>query len=228
MTDLLRTRLGLPLFGPIAIPDGSSDAAMELLDGQPVWRWVRFDVEKLPLEVLLDGLQILSVMREPTALNKFARELLNRPIEDTPYQARQLAFGSIVDTFLLAGRLEETLEWIERAKSEAMVEECSDVTWNFHEVSVFLGLNRSEEAHTVLEHIIGEHGRESGVMQALNNFFVQLGLLNPDGTPTARSQRLQGSSHSAPAGGLWTPDAEVGVPPGNSSKLWTPDDLDPS
>jgi tetratricopeptide (TPR) repeat protein len=196
---------------------------MELLDSQPIWRWFRFDVEKLPLDALMDGLQILSVMKEPRALYKFASELLNRPMKETPPEARYLAFEGILDVCLRAGKLEEALQWVEKAKNEAMEEKRSDAAWNFHEITIMLGLGRAEEAHALLGHLVNEHGREEGVMQALNNLFVRLGLINPDGTATARAMQARELQQAEPASGLWTPDAETGVPARNTSKLWTPD-----
>ncbi len=224
VVDLLRKKLGLPQFGPIAIPEGSDKDPMEVLDSQPVWRWFRFDVEKLPVNALMDGLQILAVMKEPRALYKFGKELLNRSMKETPAQARHLAFEGILDVCFVTGKLEEALEWIEKAKNEAMEEKRSDAVWNFHEVSILLGLGRAEEAHALIGHLVNEHGREEGVMQALNNLFVRLGLINPDGTPTMRAQQAREvRQEEAAVGGLWTPDAEAGIPAGNTSKLWTPD-----
>jgi len=220
IADVLRSRLGLPLFGPIEFPVGD---ALEVLDAQPIWRWHRFDVEKLPLDALLEGLQILSVMKEPRALYKFAQELLNRPMKEMPPQARNVAFEGLHETCVSVGRFEEALEWIEKAKNEAMEEKRSDAVWNLREVTILLGLGRAEEVHTMLQHLISEHGKEQGVMQALNNLFVRLGLINPDGTPTARALRPQEAQQSGSVAGLWTPDAEAGLPVGNTSKLWVPD-----
>ena len=216
--DVLRNRIGLPLFGPVEFPDGS---ATEVLDAQPIWRWHRLDVEKLPLDALLEGLQILSVMKEPRALYKFAQELLNRPMKDMPSQARNIAFEGLYEIGVSAGRFEEALEWIEKAKNEAMEEKRSDAVWNLREITILLSLGRAEEVHAALQHLVHEHGKEQGVMQALNNLFIRLGLVNPDGTPTARALRSQEPQQSEPAAGLWTPDAAA--PTGNASKLWVPD-----
>ena len=220
IVDVLRTRLGLPLFGPIAIPEGPDSNPMAFLDSQPIWRWFRFDVEKLPLDTLLEGLQILAVVKESRALYRFAKELLNRPMKETPSQARFLAFEGLIDVCLRTEKLEEALEWIEKAKNEAMEEKRSDAVWNFREVTILLSLGRAAESHAALQHLINEHGREEGVMQALNQLFVRLGLINPDGTPTARAMQ---SREPQQVSGLWTPDAEAGVPAENASKLWTPD-----
>ena len=222
--DLLRTRLGLPGFSAITIPDDADCDPMELLDNQPVWRWHRINVEKLPLEVLLNGLQILSVMKEPQAMSKFSKELLDRPMQETPAQARHIAFEGILDACFQYGNLEEALEWIEKAKNEAKEGRLSDAAWDFHEITVLFGLRRADEAFAKTEHLAEEHGREEGVLQALNNLFVQLGLINPDGTPTVRTRQLREAQKAeAAAGGLWTPDSETGISAGNTSKLWTPD-----
>jgi len=222
--DLLRTRLGVPQPSPITVPEDVGSDLMELLDGHPIWRWHRFDVEKLPLDVLMGGLQILSVMKEPRAVDKFAKELLNRPMKEMPAQVRHLAFEGILDVCFLYGNLEEALEWIEKAKNEAMEDNCSDAAWNFHEITILFGLGRADEAFALTEHLATEHGREEGVMQAVNSLFVQLGLINPDGTPTVRTRQLREAPKAeSTATGLWTPDSEAGIPVGNTSKLWTPD-----
>lgn len=139
-------------------------------------------------------------------------------------QVRYLAFEGIIDSCLAEGKPEEGLEWIEKAKNEAMEEKHSDAVWNFHEITILLSLGESEKAFGVINHLAQEHGREKGVMEALNNLLVRMGVLNPDGTPSAAVRQAQGQRGEAPApGGLWTPEGETGAPSGGASKLWTPD-----
>ncbi len=219
----LRVKLGLPGFGKIAVPQGADADLMEVLDSQPVWRWYRFDVEKFPQTVLIEGLQVLSVMKEPRALTAFGKELLNRPMKETPTQFRYLAFEGIIDSCLGSGKPEEALEWVEKAKNEAMEEKRSDAVWNFHEITIMFALGQTEKAIEVINHLAQEHGREKGVMEALNNLLIRMGVLNPDGTPSAAARQAQGGPQAEDRGGLWTPDAETGASTGSTSKLWTPD-----
>ncbi len=221
----LRRRLNLPEQGPIAIPEGSEEEMLEILDQHPVWRWYRFDVEKLSTPVLGEGLQVVSVMKEPRATARFAKELLNRPMRDVPVPLRVHAFESLIGIEQAMRNSEEALLWIEKAKNEAAELGYPDAGWCLHEIPIRLSLGQFEQAHETINYLVKNYGKDDRVMQALQHLFVQLGFLNPDGTPTAamrrRAETATASPEAAPAG-LWTPDAGS-VPAEGGSKLWTPD-----
>jgi hypothetical protein len=221
----LRRQLNLPEQGPIAIPEGSEEEMLEILDTHPVWRWYRFDVEKLSTPVLSEGLQVVSVMKEPRATSRFAKELLNRPMKDMPTPLRVHAFEQLIGIEQALRNSEEALLWIEKAKNEAAEVGYPDAGWCLHEIPIRLSLGQFEQAHETINYLVQNYGKDDRVMQALQHLFVQLGFLNPDGTPTAAMKRRAETATASPApNGLWTPDAGAGAAPAEGgSKLWTPD-----
>ena len=226
-TNGLRSRLGLPIHGPIAVPEGSEEEMLEMLDDHPVWRWYRFDVEKLSTRVLGEGLQIVSVMKEPRATSRFAKELLNRPMRDMPLPLRAMAFESLIGIAQALRNSEEALLWIEKAKNEAAELNYPDAGWCLHEIPIRLSLGQFEQAHETINYVVKKYGNDPNVMQMLHRMFVQLGFLNPDGTPKAplarRAEAAEASlSEAAATQGLWTPDSAA-PPTDGGSKLWTPD-----
>lgn len=229
-TNRLRAHFGLPTLDTIPVPEGTETDLLGVLDDQPVWRWYRFDVQKLPTPVLVEGMQVVAVMKEPRATARFARELLDRPMKDMPIEARALAFESLLGIARGMNNLDEAIDWIEKAKNEAEESGITDAGWCLHEIPIRLGLGQFEKVRETIDYVIKKYGHDDNVMQGLHNLFVQLGILNPDGTPTAgfarRSQAAATETAvAAPAqGGLWTPDGSGASPPeGGGSKLWTPD-----
>ncbi len=222
--NFLRRKLQLPEQGPIAVPEGSEEAMLEILDQHPVWRWYRFEVEKLSTPVLGEGLQVVSVMKEPRATARFAKELLGRPMKDMPFPLRVHAFESLIGIEQALRNSEEALLWIEKAKNEAAELGFPDAGWCLHEIPIRLSLGQIEQAHDTINYLVKNYGKDDRVMQALQHLFVQLGLLNPDGTPSAAMQRRAEAATASPAasGGLWTPDTAA-APSDGDSKLWTPD-----
>lgn len=239
VANQLRQKIGLPTLNPIPVPDGSEEEQIAVLDDLPVWRWYRLDVAKLPISALMEGIQIVAVMKEPRATLRFAEEILNRPMNDMPVQARMLAFESLIGIARGNNDLEGSLRWIEKAKNEAAELRTSDAVWCLHEIPIRLGLGQLEKAHEVINDIVKRHGHDQRIMQSLHQLFVQLGFLNPDGTPSAAIRRgdqlsdeLSGESMGNPvadsessnSGGLWTPGDEAPTGGGSgASKLWTPD-----
>ncbi|MGL4594174.1 MAG: tetratricopeptide repeat protein [Thermoguttaceae bacterium] len=228
-SNALRTRLGLPTRDTIEIPEGSDEEKLQILDQHPVWRWFRFDVSKLPTSALVEGIQIVAIMREPRSLSRFAKELLDRPITEMPPEARSLAFSSLIGIARGLGNSEEALEWIQKAKHEAAQTGSIDAEWCLHEIPLRLGLNQIEEAHNVIQDIVTRYKDNQQVMMLLQQMFVQLGLLNPDGTPTLQVQQsaartrtmneIDGESHNK----IWTPEGSDAPASGKTSALWTPD-----
>lgn len=234
VANQLRQKLGLPILNTIPIPKGNEEEQMAVLDDLPVWRWYRLDVEKLPTSALIEGIQIVAVMKEPRATLRFANEILNRPMSDTPIQARMLAFESLIGIARGNSNLDDALLWIEKAKNEAVELKTSDAVWCLHEIPIRLGLGQLEKAHEAINDIVKRHGHDQRIMQSLHQLFVQLGFLNPDGTPSAATRRgdqmvgetslSDADSETSTSGGIWTPGNDTPSESGTgSSKLWTPD-----
>lgn len=233
----LRERLGLPIPGPIAVPEGDLKEAevVKFLESVPVWRWYRFEIEKMSTDMLLRGLRMVEIVQEPRALIRFSEELLARPMKSMPPEARFLAFNTLIRVAQSERNLEEALLWIDRAKNECAELQLSPAAWKIASIGVYLGMGKMQEAQEVIQDVIARHGNEPEAMQMLQELFVGLGLMNPDGTPRGPQQaapappgtqavQAPGTSQPAPRpeSALWTPDGEAPKQSGGS-KLWTPD-----
>ncbi len=238
-------RLDLPVPGPIAVPGNlSGDAATAFLESVPIWRWYRFEIENMSTELLLSALRMAEVTQEARCLVRFSEELLARPIDSMPKEARFLAFNVLVRVAQAEQNLEEALVWIDRAKSECETLKVSPGIWKVASIGVYLGMGDTTNAQAVIQDVVLHHGKEEDTMRVLQELFVNLGLMNPDGTmrvpgpagsaPTAPPGAVSGSmsgaagmaakASSPPSDGLWTPDGGGSSGGGGSaSKLWTPD-----
>jgi hypothetical protein len=88
------------------------------------------------------------------------------------------------------------------------------------ELSLRFGHGDEEQAMRLLQHIESQHIREPGVAQTLTQMLINIGVLNPDGTPAGVPGRPAAGAPPAPEPSkLWTPDSES---PGGGGKLWTP------
>ncbi|MCL2005387.1 MAG: hypothetical protein FWG73_04400 [Planctomycetaceae bacterium] len=223
----VRARLGLPEQGVITVDVPVSDDPeadpLTALDSYPVWRWHRFDVSKFSTELLAGGLQVALGMQEFRAAGHFAEELLNRPMDSMPFPPRIMAFEAMIGASQSNRDIEQALLWVERAKNECAAKSIPDAAWYLHEVTLNLASGNSPGVSNAINYLVTNFGEDADVMSSLQELFVQLGMFNPDGTPTAAWLEAMQSSHSPgqEEPRLWTPDGEV--PSANPSKLWTPD-----
>ena len=102
--------------------------------------------------------------------------------------------------------------------------------WDLLELSLRFERMESAEITRLMSHIESQHGREPGVIEALTQMLVQMGVLRPDGTPAmpqgpppaaAPSIVVPGGQPEEP-GKIWTPDGSSGSSEGEKPKLWTP------
>ena len=220
----LRSRLGLPVKDTISITENSSEDPLTILDAYPVWRWYRFDVAKFSTEILAGGLQIVLGMREMRATVRFAKELLNRPIDSMPFPVRIMAFEALISTSQGSGEFEEALLWVERAKNESATQNVPDAAWCLHEIMLRLMQGEDKAAHEIIQYVATKYRNDAAVMQSLQQLFVQLGMLNPDGTPSAALLQAQAeSAKQSEKQTLWTSDGGTSTGSANASKLWIPD-----
>ena len=90
------------------------------------------------------------------------------------------------------------------------------------ELSFRFGHGDVEQAMRLMQHIESRHIDEPGVAQTLTQMLINVGLLNPDGTPVAMPGRRAAAEAAPPAAEpskLWTPGSESA---GAGGKLWTP------
>jgi hypothetical protein len=222
IVQILRSRLGLPALDTITITEVPGEDPLEVLDAYPVWRWYRFDVTKLSTEVLAGGLQIVSGMHETRATTLFAEELLNRPMDSMPFPVRIMAFESLIANTQSYGDIEKALLWVERAKAESAAQNVADAAWCLHEITLRLVQGNDQAVNDTIRYLITHYRNDESVMQSLQQLFVQLGLFNPDGTPSAALMRMQ-AEKQAEEPKIWTPDGGTPVGSAAPSKLWVPD-----
>jgi len=220
----LRSRLGLPVPEMITVAETTSEDPLAVLDAYPVWRWHRFDVSKLSTEVLAGGLQIVLGMRELRTAARFAEELLNRPLDSMDFETRIMAFNALISAAQENGKIEQALLWVERAKNESAAKEISVAAWYFHEITLHLAQRNGEAASAAIAYLLKNHRDDPHVMESLQELFVQLGMFNPDGTPSpAWTKALAGATTPVEEKQIWTPDNVMPAADGAPSKLWVPD-----
>ena len=219
----LRSRLGLPALETITVAESTGEDPLSVLDAYPVWRWHRFDVVKLSTEVLAGGLQIVAGMREDRAAVRFAQELLHRPMDSMDFEIRVMAFEALISHSQGEGKFEDAMLWIDRAKNESEAKNIPDAAWCLHEIVLRLLQGEHKAAFDVIQYVSTKYQDNESVMQSLHELFVQMGMFNPDGTPSAalmraQTERTQESANQA----IWTPDGGTSADAG-ASKLWVPE-----
>ena len=218
----LRAKLDLPEAGPIepqaAGPDekGAASSAVETL---PLVRLARVEVEKLSDEVLLNVYSRAAAFHVDKAMRKFGEAILNRPTmkgSDAEIDVLNRLCHSESD-------VEKRFEYIKRGRENSKADSKTCAMWDLLELPVRLERGESQEMGRLVQHLQSKHMEEPGVADALIEFLVQIGALNPDGTPAgmpAGPQEPAGPAAEPEAGKLWTPDGESGG--GDKPSLWTP------
>ena len=210
--NILRTQLGLPAFGPLNVPPGEIGAV-------PLVRLHRVEMEKLSDEDLMLAFQRASLYHAWDAVRKAAKAIIDRPSFNARRE-RMEAFRMLAQS---ATTLEEGIAHIDQGRRTAMESGHSCAAWDLLELSFRFGHNDLNEAMRLMQHIETRHIKEPGVAQTLTQMLVDVGLLNPDGTPAMPAGRPTPAEVAAPPADpakLWTPGGESSGASGG--KLWTP------
>ena len=219
---ILRSRLGLPAPDTITVTESTNEDPLMVLDAYPVWRWHRFDVSKLSTDILAEGLQIVFSMQEMRAATRFAEELLSRPIDSMQFAIRVMAFEALIVDSQAKRDFENALLWVERAKNESTTQGIPDAAWCLHEITLKLSKGDIPAAFDVIQYLMMNYREDAAIMDALQKLFMQLGMLNPDGTPSPALRQAQMQRQSEERA-IWTPDGSASSGSGAPSKLWVPD-----
>jgi len=213
----LRSHLGLPTLDPIA-PD---QVDMQTV---PVGRLMRVDVEKLSDEAVGLGFVRALGLNALPAMRKYGRVLLARP--STADRKDRLQIYSLMT------RIEDdpdcALRNVEEGRGLAEAAGQSSAPWDLMELSIRFARREPAEIDRLLRHLNTQHIREPGVAAAIRDWLVQIGAINPDGTPAVPSGRptqpapgvAAPGQPAAEPGKLWTPGGQQ--PAGEKPKLWTP------
>jgi hypothetical protein len=207
----LRSQLGLPTLGPITPQPGE-------IRTLPLVRLSRVQAESLSDDDLVMAFHRAGIYSAWDAVRKFARAVIDRPgFARRP--ERMEAYRALAQS---ATTLEEGLATIDEGRRDALAGGQSCAVWDLLELSFRFGHGDAEHAMELLQHIESRHMEEQGVAQTLTQMLINVGLLNPDGTPVAMPGRRAGGDVAPPAAEpskLWTPDSESS---GSGGKLWTP------
>jgi hypothetical protein len=207
----LREQLGLPTLGPID-PQPKEVATL------PLVRLGRVRHENLSDEDLVLAFHRAGIYRAWDPARKFARAIIDRP-SFSHRPERMEAYRMLAQS---ATSLEEGIAYIDEGRRDALSQGQSCAVWDLLELSFRFGHGDVEQAMRLMQHIETRHMEEQGVAQTLTQMLIDLGLLNPDGTPVAHAGRrapAEAAAASAEPSKLWTPGSESS---GSGGKLWTP------
>ncbi len=209
----LRARLGLPVLDPI-------DPRQQSMMGTPMVRLGRVAVEGLSDEDLVAAYYRAGAFAIRPAQRKFALAVINRPsLSGSDEQSRAYATLARMEE-----DLPQALSYIEQGRRASEASKASNASWDLMELSLRFAQRDGEQAMRLIDHLQKRHINERGVGEALTRMLIDVGLLNPDGTPAigpegAGLETSEVEEPEAEPSKLWTPDSAQG----GGGKLWTPE-----
>lgn len=237
LAETLREKLGVSAPEPITLPENCRDndeAAIDFFTTLPIWRWSRVDLTSLSPAVAGRLLSIARLFGEEKSIERFAARVLDGPALRQDLAARFTAYEALIEKASMENQPERALELIERGLAEAKEFGVSDSRFNLREAMLRIAAGDAAGFQRIVEHIAREHRDEPEAMESLQMLLVNLGVLNPDGTPRqmpmpggpAPGAPMAGGLDAAPtespkSSGLWTPGSDEGT--GGGGKLWTPE-----
>jgi hypothetical protein len=209
----LRAELGLPTLDAIEL-------AGRPVDEVPAVRLERLRLEGLSDDNLLQAYYRASAFAVTPAARKFAAAIAERPsLADASDR-----FHALVTLARTEENVSKALAHIERGRRAADEKKMSNASWDLIELSIRFAEHNAPESMRLIEHIQRRHLEEHGVGETLTRMLIDVGLLQPDGTPVYSPEEAEQAAVEAEAaaepGGLWTPDS---APAAGGGKLWTPD-----
>ena len=234
LTKALREKLGLPEPAVLHAPDDDA-AALAFFNTLAAWRWNRVDLSNVSAAVLGQLLPVAQLLGETKSAEKFAEKILEQPAaagaSNEVIQARLLAYEVALEAASLESSA-KVFELLEQAKAEAKQFGVSDSRLNLREATLRLAAGDAVGFQRTVEHLAREHHNEPETMNALQGMLINLGVLNPDGSPRQMGAGADGLNAAAPqqdfaappqqSSGLWTPGKDEPAS-GGGGKLWTPD-----
>ncbi|MBQ6157495.1 MAG: hypothetical protein IJJ20_00615 [Thermoguttaceae bacterium] len=227
LARVLREKLGVPQPEAIIPPGGETpgddSAVLAFFQRIPIWRWSRADVSNLSASAAGQLLRVASLFGEDETMTRLSDRILSLPAESAPAEARYTAYEVRIARAEAAEGPAKALELIAEAKGAAREAGISDASLSLREAAIQLSLGRADEFRRLVSYVAREHRNDPEAMAELQMMMVNLGLINPDGTPRTMPSAPAAAEPAPPAGEskLWTPDSDT--PSGGGSKLWTPD-----
>ena len=196
------------------------------LEEVPPLRWHRVAMQPLDLDQLR-GLFVTAVDAGfELAAERAAQTIAGR--DDAAPEDRWEALGVLEDR---AASSVGKLEIIGRLRDIAKTLKANDGMLDVAELRVRLQRGDQVDIMKLLDHLRREHSRDQKVLEALAEVLVEAGIdlsalaARPTGGGPeigAASSGLPSSPGQPQAGGIWTPGAQQGGPPGEKKAIWTP------
>jgi tetratricopeptide (TPR) repeat protein len=222
-TDLnyLREKLGLAQLEPLDPTDVELSQITDVQLG-------RYDVTKMSTDQLAHCYQRCLVITFRKAIVAIAEEIITR--DDKP-QHLNLAdvYGSLLET---RSTNEERIDLIEKAKQAALAANQSPAIWLLREIPLRIMSGDTQTASDLMQTIEANHIEEPGIRDHFYQLLMQLGIINPDGSPAggqAQPGIIDPSASAPQAGGVWTPgnqEPQADNPSASGDEnpgLWIPD-----
>jgi hypothetical protein len=213
----LRRSLGLP-------PQEPLDPAGVDMEAVPLLRLARYEYTRLTDDQLLSVVRRAGSVSHVEALRKSALVALERA--DLKGKFDKCDAYEILSQ--LESDLDKALELNQKAQQAAKEIGRSPAKYLLSEFDLRLARRESGELSRIMNQLQSKHMKEPGIAEATYMKLVNLGLINPDGSPRMAGGPPQPAATAAtsPAGSLWTPEnvatATSSTPGGEKSKLWLP------
>jgi hypothetical protein len=120
-------------------------------------------------------------------------------------------YGSLLET---RSTNEERIELIEKAKQAALAANQSPAIWMLREIPLRVMSGDTQKASDLMQTIEANHIEEPGIREHFYQLLMQLGIINPDGSPAGGPAAPAQQGIIDPSGrqggddkpGLWIPD----------------------
>jgi hypothetical protein len=211
--DAMRETLGLT---PIPAAKGTD------LDVQLQWNAVPFaDWTQAPAEDLVRSAIAAVSVGNVQSLNALTDEILRRATADADAfpntDLHELIEGLLRQRFETIGAGTDAIEWIDNLLELKERLSIQEGQWLINRWVLMMATENETGAHetwTRLQPLLSD----PQVAQRVQGILIQMGVLNPDGTP----RNIPQPAAAAPAEGLWTPDSPGGGGEEGGGKLWLP------
>jgi tetratricopeptide (TPR) repeat protein len=208
----LRRSLGLP-------PQPTLDPTGVDMESAPLLRLGRYDYAKMTDQQLFAVIRRAGAVSHVEALRQAALVSLERPGLKGKFDKCD-AFDILSQ---LESDLDKALDYNRQAQESAKELGRSPARYLLSEFDLRLARRESGELSRIINQLQSKHIREPGIAEAVYMKLVNLGLINPDGSP-------RGAAAPAPAApaasGVWSPEsvsaATSAAGAEEKSKLWLP------
>ncbi|WP_164101717.1 tetratricopeptide repeat protein [Candidatus Laterigemmans baculatus] len=183
------------------------------------------DPSQLDQEALFYLLQRASQVSSTLASRRAAERLIT--MEATDEESKAMLSRAYQVLVQAAPTPEAALEMSAKAKAWAESANVSDAPFLLIELQRHLELGDARGFENTIQTIYAKHQNDTNVMMYLQQMLVELGLLNPDGTPRQGPPR-QGPPRGSAGGALRgaqpaaAPESPLAAEPSSGSKLWLP------